>query len=186
MKFRIDSFRNEISEGSLLTTLLIIWTYALFYRNNFIRTTRFKFTQKLRTSYEQLRLRFRCKCNCKILLKTQQNVARESWEFLVQNCVLVYTLNLLPTGGKTLYLDSQHICSTRLHDGNKNNLRTIEAQIVKNLRTTRLGQNLLVHVKSMYCSKGLGTNRTESQARCLPLQLTDHATGITLLLSRSA
>ena len=74
----------------------------------------------------------------------------------MQNCVLVYTLNLLPTGGKTLYLDNQHICSTRLHDGNKNNLRTIEAQIVKNLRTTRLGQNFTGSCKKHVLLKGIG------------------------------
>ena len=33
------------------------------------------------------------------------------------------------------------------HDGNKNNLRTIEAQIVQNLKKNVLGQNLLVFIK---------------------------------------
>ena len=37
--------------------------YKLFYKNNFIRTTRLKFAQKLRTSSEQLRLGFIFKCN---------------------------------------------------------------------------------------------------------------------------
>ena len=66
----------------LLITLVDFWlpefmvplkSYSdtrFFYKNNFIRTTRLKLrTQKLRTSYEQLRLGFRCKYNCKILLK---------------------------------------------------------------------------------------------------------------------
>ena len=43
--------------------------HAFFYKNNFIRATWLKFAQKLRTSYEQLRLGIRCKFNCKILLK---------------------------------------------------------------------------------------------------------------------
>ena len=40
-----------------------------FYKNNFIRTTKLKFAQKLWTILEQLSLGFRCKCNCKFLLK---------------------------------------------------------------------------------------------------------------------
>ena len=41
-----------------------------FFNNNFIRTTKLKFAQKLRTSKERLRLGFRCKCNYKFLLKS--------------------------------------------------------------------------------------------------------------------
>ena len=49
---------------------LLARTRFLFYKNNFIRTTRLKFAQKLRTSYlEQSRLGFGGKCNLKFLLK---------------------------------------------------------------------------------------------------------------------
>ena len=44
--------------------------HAFFFYNNFIRTTKLKFAQKLRTSKERLRLGFRCKCNYKFLLKS--------------------------------------------------------------------------------------------------------------------
>ena len=55
-------------------TLVIQFSFlihALFYKNNFIRTTRLKFAQKLRTRLRTIvpRVRFRCKCNCKFLLK---------------------------------------------------------------------------------------------------------------------
>ena len=72
--------------------------------------------------------------------ETQHDVARESWEFLAQNCVLVHFNNLLRAAGETLlYLDNQHVCGDNWHDGNRNNFRTIEAQIVQKLKNNRRG-----------------------------------------------
>ena len=44
------------------------------------------------------------------------------------------TLNLLSADGKTANLDYQHFCGDNGHDGNKNNFRAIEAQILQKLK----------------------------------------------------
>ena len=61
--------------------------------------------------------------------------ARESYEFLAQNCVLVALTCCRPAAKP--YLDYQHFCGDNWHDGNKNNLRTIEAEIVQKLKNKR-------------------------------------------------
>ena len=74
--------RKHTLKNPGVTTLLskLVLTRFSFYKNNFIRTTRLKFAQKLRTSKEQLRLGFRCKFNCKFLLK---NTSRHyMWRFI--------------------------------------------------------------------------------------------------------
>ena len=45
--------------------------------------------------------------------------------------------------------------------------------------------HLVYRASPTYCPKGLDTNRTQSHASCLPLQLTNQNIGITLLFSRS-
>ena len=85
-------------------TLRYLLCYTRFFKkNNFIRTTRLKFSKKLRTSYkEQLRLGFSCKCNCMFLLKnTTQCCMRVTVICWAKLCFSI--LNFLPAGGKTLF-----------------------------------------------------------------------------------
>ena len=131
-----------------------------FYKNNFIRTTRLKFAQKLRTSWEKLRLGFRFKCNWKFLLNnTTHHVTTCSLS--LQAFLQLETLSEQRRKSKMCrtcsqkpnenFNDSAEVYNW--HDGNKNNLRTeLRLKLCKNLRTTRLGRNFLVLIINYTCS----------------------------------
>ena len=88
-----SSTETSLISFNYLFTLLNIsaQSYTLFYKNNFIRTTRLKFAQIFRISKEQLRLGFRCKCNCKFLLKnTTRCCMRVTIISCAKLCVVVH------------------------------------------------------------------------------------------------
>ena len=79
-----------------------------------------------------MRFGFRYKYNCKFLLK---NTTRCCKRVIRISCAKLCfsTLTCCRPAAKP-YLDYQHFCGDNWHDGNKNNLRTIEAEIVQKLK----------------------------------------------------